>query len=88
MKILNSIKKDEIINAVTRTASKYGYRLKKASPTIMIVGAAVCGVAATVMARKATIKAQDILEEHKADVATIHKAKEQIENGQIIPEQG
>lgn len=84
MKILNSIKKDEIINAVTRTASKYGYRLKKASPTIMIVGAAVCGVAATVMACKATVRAQDILEEHKADVATIHKAKEQIENGQII----
>lgn len=73
MKILNSIKKDEIINAVTRTASKYGYRLKKASPTIMIISAAVCGVTATVMACKATIKAQDIIEEHKADVATIHK---------------
>ena len=84
MKILNSIKKDEIVNAVTRTASKYGYRLKKASPTIMIISAAVCGVTATVMACKATIKAQDIIEEHKADVATIHKAKEQIENGQII----
>lgn len=88
MKFLNSIKKDEIVNAMTRTASKYGYRLKKASPTIMIVGAAVCGITATVMACKATIKAQDIIEEHKAEVKTIHETKEQIESGQLILKEG
>jgi len=29
MKFLKSIKKDEIMATVTRTASKYGYKLKK-----------------------------------------------------------
>ena len=83
MKFLKSIKKDEIIEKVSRTASKYGYKLKKASPTIMIVGAAVGGVTATVLACKATIKAQDILAEHNAEVESIHTAKEQIESGDI-----
>lgn len=88
MKILNSIKKDEIVNAMTRTASKYGYRLKKASPTIMIIGAAVCGITATVMACKATIKAQDILEEHNATVNTIHDVKDKIESGEMELKEG
>lgn len=83
MKFLKNIKKDEIIEKVSRTVSKYGYKLKKASPTIMIVGAAVGGVTATVLACKATIKAQDILAEHNAEVESIHAAKEQIESGDI-----
>lgn len=44
MKFLKSIKKDEIIEKVSRTAYKYGHKLKKVSPTIMIVGAAIGGV--------------------------------------------
>lgn len=83
MKFLKNIKKDEIVASMTRTASKCGYKLKKASPTIMIVGAAVGGVAATVLACKATIRAQDILAEHNAAVESIHTAKEQIESGEI-----
>ena len=88
MKFLKSIKKDEIMATVTRTASKYGYKLKKASPTIMIVGAAIGGVTATVLACKATIKAQDILKEHNAAVESIHAAKDQIENGELQLEEG
>ena len=40
MKFLKNVKTDEFMATVTRTASKYGYKLKKASPTIMIFGAA------------------------------------------------
>lgn len=83
MKFLKNIKKDEIMATVTRTASKYGYKLKKASPTIMIVGAAIGGVTATVLACKATLKAEVIMEEHKTQVASIHAAKEQIDKGAI-----
>ena len=61
MKFLKKIDKTEIVEKMTRAASKCGYKLKKASPTIMIVGAAIGGVTATVLACKATIKAQDIL---------------------------
>ena len=88
MKFLKSIKKDEIMATVTRTASKYGYKLKKASPTIMIVGAAIGGVTATVLACKATIKAQDILAEHNATVESIHAAKDQIKNGELQLDEG
>lgn len=75
MKFLKKIDKTEIVEKMTRTASKCGYKLKKASPTIMIVGAAIGGVTATVLACKATIKAQDILTEHNAQVESIHTAK-------------
>ena len=83
MKFLKKIDKTEIMEKMTRTASKCGYKLKKASPTIMIVGAAIGGVTATVLACKATIKAQDILTEHNAQVESIHTTKQQIESGEI-----
>ena len=88
MKFLKNVNKDEIMATVTRTASKYGYKLKKASPTIMIFGAAVVGVAATVSACKATVKAQDILADHNAAVQTIHETKEKIENGELVLNDG
>lgn len=83
MKFLKNIKKDEIAATVTRAASKYGYKLKKASPTIMIVAAGIGGVTAAVLACKATLKAEVIMEEHKAQVASIHAVKEQIDKGEI-----
>ena len=43
MKFLKNVKTDEFMATVTRTASKYGYKLKKASPTIMIFGATIVG---------------------------------------------
>lgn len=86
MKFLNKIDKTEIMEKMTRTASKCGYKLKKASPTIMIVGAAIGGVTATVLACKATVKAQDILTEHYAQVESIHTAKKQIEDGETYTE--
>lgn len=88
MKFLKKIDKTEIVGKVTRAASKCGYKLKKASPTIMIVGAAIGGVTATVLACKATIKAQDILTEHYAQVESIHTAKKQIESGEIQLSEG
>ena len=79
MKFLKKIDKTEIVETMTRAASKCSYKLKKASPTIMIVGAAIGGVTATVLACKATIKAQDIMTEHYAQVESIHTAKKQSE---------
>lgn len=88
MKFLKKIDKSELMGKVTRAASKYGYKLKKASPTIMIVGAAVGGVTATVLACKATIKAQDILKEHNAAVQTIHDTKAKIDSGELVLGEG
>ena len=88
MKFLKNIDKTELMNTVTRAASKCGYKLKKASPTIMIVGAAIGGVTATVLACKATIKAQDILKEHNAAVQTIHDTKAKIDSGELVLGEG
>ena len=88
MKFLKNVKTDEFMVTVTRTASKYGYKLKKASPTIMIFGAAIVGVAATVSACKATVKAQDILEDHNEMVKAIHETKEKVDSGEMILKEG
>lgn len=88
MKFLKNVKTDEFMATVTRTASKYGYKLKKASPTIMIFGAAIVGVAATVSACKATVKAQDILEDHNEMVKAIHETKEKVDSGEMILKEG
>ena len=88
MKFLKNVKTDEFMATVTRTASKYGYKLKKASPTIMIFGAAIVGVAATVSACKATVKAQDILEDHNEMVKAIHETKEKVNSGEMILKEG
>ena len=84
MKFLKNVKTEEMMAKMTRAASKYGYKLKKASPTIMIVGAAIGGVTATVFACKATLKAQDILQEHEASVQTIHDTRDKIESGELV----
>ena len=88
MKFLKNVKTDEFMATVTRTVSKYGYKLKKASPTIMIFGAAIVGVAATVSACKATVKAQDILEDHNEMVKAIHETKEKVDSGEMILKEG
>lgn len=68
------MKKEEIMTKATQMLSKTAFKLKKASPTIMVVGAAIGGVTATVLACKATLKAQYILAEHKANIVTMRSS--------------
>lgn len=82
------MKKEEIMTKATQVLSKTAFKLKKASPTIMVVGAAIGGVTATVLACKATLKAQDILAEHKTSVEKIHEAKEKVDSGEIELSEG
>lgn len=72
----------------TQVLSKTAFKLKKASPTIMVVGAAIGGVTAAVLACKATLKAQDILAEHKTSVEKIHEAKDKVDSGEIELSEG
>lgn len=61
-------------NAVTKVAGRTGLKVKKYSPELLIGGGIVLGFAATVKACQATLKAGDILEEHKAQMETIKEA--------------
>lgn len=82
------MKKEEIMTKATQMLSKTAFKLKKASPTIMVIGAAIGGVTATVLACKATLKAQDILSEHKINVEKIHEAKDKVDSGEIQLSEG
>ncbi len=77
------MKKEEMMLKATQMLAKGKFKLKKAGPTIMIVGAAIGGVTAAVLACKATLKAEEIIAEHNAQVETIHATKAQVDSGEM-----
>lgn len=70
------MKKEEVMANVTRTAHRIGFKLKKHSPEILIVAGVVGTVASTVMACKATLKVNEVMDEHKENIDKIHEATE------------
>jgi len=69
------MKKNEIMNSVSRTFNKIGFQLKKKSPEILIAAGVVGVVVSAVMACKATIKAGEIAEETNNTLNEIHGAE-------------
>lgn len=73
----------EIMNTVTRSLHRAGFKFKKHSPEIL-VGAGIVGVVGSaVMACKATTKLDEVLEEPKEKIEKIH---ELMENPDMVPE--
>ena len=72
--------KNEIMNTVSRSMHKIGFKLKKHSPEILIVAGAVGAVASAVMACKATLKVNEVIDEAKDTIDAIHEAVEVGEN--------
>lgn len=62
--------------SVSRSVHKVGFTLKKHSPEILMAAGIVGAVASTVLACKATLKVNDILDETKTNVDKIHTATE------------
>lgn len=60
-----------IVNSMTRNLHKVGFKFKKHSPEILVVAGVVGTVASAVMACKATLKVNDILEETKAEIEKV-----------------
>ena len=67
----------EFMNRVTRSVNKVGLKIKKHSPEILIAVGVVGTVASVVMACKATLKVNEIVEETKETVDKIHECVEQ-----------
>lgn len=65
--------KSNILNNLSRTFHKVGFKLQKHSPEILIAAGVVGTVASAVMACKATTKVDTILNEAKEKVESIHK---------------
>lgn len=73
----------EIMSKATRSFNRFGLKMKKYSPEIL-VGAGIVGVVTSaVMACKATTKLDEVLEEPKEKIEKIH---ELMENPDMIPE--
>lgn len=64
--------KTEIMTAVSRTANKVGFQLKKHSPEILMVASSIGVVVGTVVACKATTKLSGIIEDAKENIDVIH----------------
>lgn len=65
--------KTELVNKFSRTFSKVGFGVQKHSPQILMGIGVVGVVASTVMACRATLKVNDILEDSKETIEKIHK---------------
>lgn len=68
--------KAKIVAAVTGTVSKVGFQLKSHSPEIMLAAGTIGVVVSAVMACKATLKVNDILDEAKESIDSIHEVSE------------
>lgn len=64
--------KIEIISNLTRTFNRTGLKIKKHSPEILLAAGTVGVVVSGVMACKATLKVNEILDESKQQIDTIH----------------
>ena len=62
----------EIVNKMTRAFHKVGFKLKKNSPEILVVAGVIGTVTSAVMACKATLKVNDVIDETKETIETIH----------------
>jgi hypothetical protein len=77
------MKKLAIVESLTRTANRVGFKLQKHSPEILVVAGIVGAVTSAVMACKATTKLSEITEESKAHLDAIHTA---MENPESMPD--
>ena len=64
--------KTELVNKVTRSLHKVGFKFKKHSPEILVVTGVIGIVTSTVIACKATTKVNDIVTESKKTIDKIH----------------
>lgn len=76
--------KTEIVNKLNRTFGRASLQLKKHSPEILVAAGVVGVVGSAVMACKATLKVNDILDETKDQLETIHEAEEKLQNGETL----
>lgn len=69
--------KTDLMNNVSRSLHKVGFKLKKHSPEILVVAGVVGTVASVVMACKATLKVHEVLDEAKETIDVIHNTAEE-----------
>lgn len=69
--------------AVVRTACKVGTKFKKHSPEILTTVGIVSMLSGMVFACRGTLKAHEVIEDHKARLADVHDAKNMVSDGTV-----
>lgn len=65
-----------LFSSIGRSLSVAGLKIKKHSPEILLIGGIAGGIAGTVMACKATLKVEKVLDDTKEKLELIHEATE------------
>lgn len=84
------MKTNEIMTSISRTFHKGCFKVKKHSPEILVVAGVVGTVASVVMACKATLKVNDILDDAHDTVERIHesvKEKKRVSTGEVYTQE-
>ncbi len=68
--------KDMIVKSMSRSIHKIGFKFKKHSPEILVAAGVVGVITSGVMACKATLKVNEVLDESKENLNTIHESAE------------
>ena len=68
--------KAQLMTNVTRAFHKAGFQLKKHSPEILVATGVVSTIAGAVMACKATLKVNEVMDEAKTNLDRIHESTE------------
>lgn len=68
------MKKNKFVTNMSGAVNKVGFQLKKHSPEILVVAGIVGTVASAVLACRATLKVNDVINQTKEDVDEIHEA--------------
>ena len=75
--------KEKIVGAVTSFYHKTCFKLKKASPEILVIAGVAGTLGAVVMACKATKKVDKVIQDAKNDVEKIHKTEKSVNDIKI-----
>lgn len=70
------MRKEELMNKVSGTFGKVGFKIQKHSPEILMVVGVVGAVASAVVACKATLKVEAIMDDAKEKMDKVHESEE------------
>ena len=77
----------KITTGLSKLTGRTGLALKAASPEILLYVGIAGSIGATVLACRATLKVESVLEKHNDQLDKIHTVHEQVQNGEIAVEE-
>ena len=82
---MNALSK--ITTGLSKMTGRTGLALKASSPEILLYVGIAGTIGATVLACRATLKVETVLEKHNDQVEKIHTVRDQVQNGEIAAEE-